>query len=160
MKKFMTVDLCDKYKGSVQVALPIFRVYGKTAAFSGQIETVKCYEDNTVVKETLSSPGKGRVLVVDAGGSLCCALVGDIVAGLGAKHGWSGIVLNGCVRDVTAINKVNIGIRALNHVPLASDKHGLGVVGVPVMFAGVTFMPGHYLYCDIDGIVVSEKTLG
>ncbi|MBX9810987.1 MAG: ribonuclease E activity regulator RraA, partial [Burkholderiales bacterium] len=142
MKKFMTVDLCDKYKGSIQVALPVFRMYGKNPAFSGQIETVKCYEDNTVVKQTLSKPGKGKVLVVDAGGSLKCALVGDLVAGIGAKHKWEGIVLNGCVRDVAATNKVNIGIRALAHVPLASDKHGLGVVGVPVMFAGVNFMPG------------------
>lgn len=159
MKKFMTVDLCDKYKSSIQVALPVFRMYGKNPAFSGQIETVKCYEDNTVVKQTLSKPGKGKVLVVDAGGSLKCALVGDLVAGIGAKHKWEGIVLNGCVRDVAATNKVNIGIRALAHVPLASDKHGLGVVGVPVMFAGVNFMPGHYLYCDIDGIVVAEQPL-
>jgi len=159
MKKFMTVDLCDKYRGSIQVALPVLKMYGKIPAFAGQIETVKCYEDNTVVKQTLSKPGKGKVLVVDAGGSLKCALVGDLVAGIGAKHKWEGIVLNGCVRDVAATNKVNIGIRALNHVPLASDKHGLGVVGVPVMFAGVNFMPGHYLYCDIDGIVVAEKPL-
>lgn len=159
MKKFMTVDLCDKYKGSIQVALPVFRMYGRNPSFSGTIETVKCYEDNTVAKQTLSRSGKGKVLVIDAGGSLRCALVGGIVAGLGVKHGWSGIVLNGCVRDVGAINKIRIGIRALNHVPLASDKHGLGVVGVPVTFAGVNFMPGQYLYCDIDGIVVAEKPL-
>ena len=159
MKKFMTVGLCDKYRGSIQVASPVFRMYGGIPSFSGQIETVKCYEDNTVVRQTLSTPGKGRVLVVDAGASLKCALVGDAVAGIAAKHGWAGIVLNGCVRDVAAINKVKIGIRALNHVPLASDKHGLGVVGVPVVFAGVNFAPGHYLYCDIDGIVVSEKPL-
>ena len=159
MKKFMTVDLCDKYRGSIQAASPVFRMYGGIPSFSGQIETVKCYEDNTVVRQTLSTPGKGRVLVVDAGASLKCALVGDAVAGIAAKHGWAGIVLNGCVRDVAAINKVKIGIRALNHVPLASDKHGLGVVGVPVVFAGVNFAPGHYLYCDIAGIVVSEKPL-
>jgi regulator of ribonuclease activity A len=111
------------------------------------------------VKETLSKPGKGKVLVVDAGGSLKCALVGDLVAGIAAKHKWTGIVLNGCVRDVTATNKVPIGIRALGHVPLASEKHGLGAVGVPVAFAGVNFVPGHHLYCDIDGIVVSETPL-
>jgi regulator of ribonuclease activity A len=157
--KFQTADLCDKYKGSVQVALPVFRNYGKVEAFSGRIETVKCYEDNTIVKDTLAKPGKDKVLVVDAGGSLKCALVGDIVAGIGAKNGWSGIILNGCVRDIKAVNKIDIGIRALGNVPLASDKHGLGVVGVPVAFAGVNFIPEYYLYADADGIVVSEKRL-
>lgn len=157
--KFQTVDLCDKYKGSIQVALPVFRIYGSVEAFHGQVQTVKCYEDNTVVRETLSKPGAGKVLVVDAGGSLKCALVGDVVAGIGAKSGWSGIILNGCVRDIRAVNRIRIGIRALGNVPLASDKHGLGVLGVPVSFAGVDFIPGHYVYCDVDGIVVSEKRL-
>lgn len=159
MKKFKTVDLCDKYKGSIQVALPVFRIYGGRPAFSGTIETVKCYEDNAVVKQVLSTPGKGKVLVVDAGASLRCALVGDLLAALGARHKWEGIVLNGCVRDVAATGKIKIGIRALNSVPLASDKRGLGVVGVPVTFSGVNFLPGHWLYADIDGIVVSAKPL-
>ncbi len=157
--KFQTVDLCDKYKGSVQVALPVFRLYGKIESFHGAIETVKCYEDNEVVRETLSKSGKGKVLVVDAGGSLNCALVGDVLAGIGARRGWSGIILNGCVRDVRALERIRIGIRALGSVPLASDKHGLGVVGVPVTFAGVDFLPGHFVYCDADGIVVSEQRL-
>jgi regulator of ribonuclease activity A len=157
--KFKTVDLCDKYKGSVQVALPVFRLYGKIESFHGAIETVKCYEDNEVVRETLSTSGKGKVLVVDAGGSLNCALVGDVLAGIGARRGWSGIILNGCVRDVRALERIRIGIRALGSVPLASDKHGLGVVGVPVTFAGVDFLPGQLVYCDADGIVVSEQRL-
>jgi regulator of ribonuclease activity A len=157
--KFKTVELCDKYKGSLQVAAPLFRSYGRIEAFHGEIETVKCYEDNTAVRDALSASGKGKVLVVDAGGSLRCALVGDVVAGLGAKNGWSGIVLNGCVRDVKAVNRIAIGIRALAAVPLASDKYGLGVIGVPVTFAGITFMPGYHLYADADGIVVSPKPL-
>ena len=157
--KFKTVDLCDKYKGSVQVALPIFRIYGKIESFHGVIETVKCYEDNEVVRETLTKAGRGRVLVADAAGSLNCAIVGDVVAGLGARHGWTGIILNGCVRDVRALERIRIGIRALGNVPLAGDKHGLGVVGVPVTFAGVDFLPGHFVYCDADGIVVSELRL-
>lgn len=157
--RFKTVDLCDKYKGSIQVALPLFRSYGALESFCGEIETVKCYEDNTVVKEALARSGRGRVLVVDAGASLRCALVGDVVASIGVKSGWSGIVVNGCVRDVRALARLRIGIRALASVPLASDKHGLGVVGVPVSFAGVEFVPGHYLYCDADGLVVSEKRL-
>jgi regulator of ribonuclease activity A len=156
---FQTVDLCDQYRDAIRIVEPIFRSYGKHAAFCGAIQTVKCYEDNVLVKETLSTPGNGRVLVVDGGGSLRCALVGDMVAGLGAQHGWSGIVLHGCVRDIAAIADVEIGIRALNHFPLPSVKRGEGVVGVPVTFGGVTFAPGQYLYADIDGIVVSDKAL-
>jgi regulator of ribonuclease activity A len=159
MKKFRTVDLCDRYKGSLQVALPVLKSYGKSASFWGPIETVKCYEDNTVVREVLSQPGRGKVLVIDGGGSLHCALVGDLLAGLGARNRWTGIVLNGCVRDVAAARKVRIGIRALGHVPMPGDKHGLGITGVPVDFAGVVFTPGHYLYADDDGIVVSERAL-
>lgn len=159
MKRFKTVDLCDKYKGSIQVALPVLKPYGKAIAFCGEIETVKCYEDNSVVRQVLSQPGRGKVLVVDAGGSLRCALIGDVAAGLAAKNRWAGIVLNGCVRDVQATNKVNIGIRALGHVPLPSDRHGLGMVGVPVEFAGVRFVPGSFLYADLDGVVVAERAL-
>jgi len=159
MKKFKTVDLCDKYKGSVQVALPILKSYGKLPSFCGEIDTVKCYDDNMVVRQVLSQPGRGKVLVIDGGGSLHCALVGDPLAGLGAKNHWTGIVVNGCVRDVVATRKVPIGLFALGHVPMPPDKHGLGVMGVPVDFAGVVFMPGHYLYADEDGIVVSEQPL-
>jgi regulator of ribonuclease activity A len=154
---FMTVDLCDKYRGSVQVAPPGLLSYGRSAAFSGIIETVKCYEDNTIVRQTLSQPGAGKVLVVDAAASLTCALVGGALAGLAAKRRWAGIVLNGCVRDISALSKARIGIRAIGHMPLASDRHGLGVVGVPVSFGGVTYTPGHYLYADEDGIVVAAK---
>jgi len=154
-----TVDLCDKHRGSIQVALPVLKSYGKHPSFSGQIETVKCYEDNVVMRKTLEQPGNGRVLIVDGGGSLRCALVGDRMAALGVQNGWAGIVVNGCVRDITAVNQVPIGIRALGHVPLASEKHGQGVTSVPVSFAGITFTPGHHLYADADGIVVSEQPL-
>ncbi len=157
--KFMTVDLCDRYRGSLQVALPLFRAYGRSLAFSGTVETVKCFEDNIVIKEVLARPGKGKVLVIDGGASLRYALIGDVIARLAAKNGWAGIVVNGCVRDVDALNKLAIGIRALAHMPLAGEKHGLGIVGVPVSFAGVEFFPGHHLYADGDGIVVSEQPL-
>lgn len=156
---FRTVTLCDKYKGSLQVALPMLQSYGKRIAFCGEIETIKCYEDNAVIKETLSQPGRGKVLVVEGGASLRCALLGDMLAGTAVRRGWSGIVVNGCVRDITALARLNIGIRALGHVPSPSDKHGLGVVGAPVTFAGVTFTPGHYLYADADGVIVAEKPI-
>ena len=155
----MTVDLCDQFKSELQVALPIFKRYGAHESFSGVIETVRCFEDNVVLKELLSKPGEGKVLVVDAGASLRRALVGDVVAGLGAKNGWAGIVLNGCVRDVRALAQVPIGIYALGNVPLPSDKHGWGVAGEEVSFAGVRFRPGHSLYADVDGIVVAPRAL-
>lgn len=160
MTMFATVDLCDRFKDEIQVALPIFRSYGGHEAFSGEIETARCFEDNVIIREVFSKPGNGRVLVVDAGGSLNRALVGDRVAGLGEKNGWAGLILNGCVRDVRALEKVPFGIRALNHVPLPSDKRGWGVAGEEVRFAGVTFRPGDHLYVDVDGIVVARKALG
>lgn len=158
-KKFLTVDLCDRYRGSIQVALPLFRAYGRSAAFSGIVETVKCFEDSTVIKEVLARPGKGKVLVIDGGASLRYALLGDVVAGIAAKNGWTGMVVNGCVRDVDALARLAIGVRALGHIPLAGEKHGLGIVGVPVSFAGVEFWPGYHLYADRDGIVLSERLL-
>ena len=156
---FMTVDLCDQFKSELQVALPIFKLYGLNESFSGQIETVRCFEDNVIIKEVLSKPGEGKVLVADAGGSLRRALVGEVVAGLGTKNGWTGIVLNGCVRDVRALAQVPFGIHALGNVPLPSDKRGWGVAGEEVSFAGVTFRPGQYLYADVDGIVVAPRAL-
>lgn len=157
--KFMTTDLCDRYRGSVQVAAPLFRCYGRSAAFAGTIETVKCFEDNTVVREMVAQPGKGKVLVIDGGGSLRYALLGDVIASIAAKNAWAGIVVNGCVRDVEATSKLKIGIHALAHMPLAAEKRGLGISGVPVSFAGVEFIPGHHLYADSDGIVVAERPL-
>lgn len=157
--KFVTTDLCDRYRGSVQVAAPLFRAYGRSLAFAGTIETVKCFEDNTVVKEALAQPGKGKVMVIDGGASLRYALLGDVIASMAAKNGWTGIVVNGCVRDVEALNKLKIGIHALAHMPLAAEKRGLGMAGVRVSFAGIEFTPGHHLYADSDGIVVSELPL-
>ncbi len=151
---FATVDLCDQFRASIQVALPVFRSYGGKEAFSGQIETARCFEDNVILKELLAKPGAGKVLVVDAGGSLRKALVGDKVAALAAQSGWAGVVLNGCVRDLRGLATCQVGLFALGHVPLASDKLGWGTAGGAVQFAGVTFTPGHYLYADQDGLVV------
>jgi regulator of ribonuclease activity A len=123
-------------------------------AFSGPIATVRCLEDNVLVKQRVSEPGEGRVLVVDGGGSLRCALVGDNVAGLALRNGWAGLVLNCCVRDVEALAALEIGIKALGTNPRPSSKTGEGETDVPVSFGGAEFRPGDVLYSDDDGIVV------
>ena len=125
-----------------------------TVAFQGPISTVRCFEDNVVLKQRLSEPGDGRVLVVDGGGSLRVALMGDMVAGLAVQNGWAGVVLNGCVRDSAALADLEVGIAALGTNPRPSGKTGAGEVDVPVTFGGVAFVPGALLACDQDGIVV------
>ena len=154
-----TADLCDQHEGEVRVAEPIFRAYGGTLAFGGPIATVKVFEDNVLVRQALSDKGAGRVLVVDGGGSLRCALVGDQIAVLARDNGWAGIVVYGCIRDSLAINELPIGVRALGTHPLKSIKKGAGDRGIPVTFAGVTFVPGHHLYADADGVIVSLEAL-
>ena len=156
---FTTPDLCDAHEGQVSVVAPMFRRYGGRAAFSGQISTVKCFEDNSLVREALGKPGAGKVLVVDGGGSLRCALVGDQLAALGQTNGWAGIVVYGCIRDSAAISRMDIGVRALDTHPLKSVKRGVGQADEAVSFGGVRFVPGHYLYADDDGIIVSSVPL-
>jgi regulator of ribonuclease activity A len=156
---FKTPDLCDAHEGMVSIVAPMFQRYGGSPAFSGLIATVKCFEDNSRVREVLAKPGTGKVLVVDGGGSLRCALVGDQLALLGQKNGWAGVVVNGCIRDCEEIGRVAIGVRALATYPLKSVKRGIGEVEVAVTFGGVTFTPGHYLYADSDGIIVSPVAL-
>ena len=155
-----TADLCDAHGDAVRVVAPIFRSFGKVRAFAGGIVTVKVPEDNVMVRAALEQPGHGRVLVVDGGGSLRCALVGEQIAMLAAQHGWSGLVIHGCVRDVEAIGAVDVGIQALASHPRRSAKKGWGERDVPVTFGGVTFTPGEWLCADADGIVVASKAPG
>jgi regulator of ribonuclease activity A len=157
--EFTTADLCDAFPGLVQVAEPLFRGYGGLEKFAGPIETVRVHEDNTLVRETLETPGRGRVLVVDGGGSLKCALVGGRLAGLAQSNGWSGVIVNGCIRDAVEIGQLRVGIRALNAVPMRSGKKGAGERGSTVSFAGVTFAPGCFIYVDSDGMLVAERDL-
>lgn len=157
--EYSTADLSDKYPDIVRVADPLFKSYGAKTSFGGQIETVKVFEDNVLVKERLCQNGQGKVLVVDGGGSLRCALVGDIIAKSAADNGWEGIIVYGCIRDSAVIETISIGIKALNTHPLKSVKHGHGNKQVPVSFAGVTFRPDYYVYSDADGILVSETPL-
>ncbi len=157
--EFSTADLSDKYSDVVRVAEPIFKSYGAKSSFGGQIETVKVFEDNVLVKEALSQPGHGKVLVIDGGGSLRCALVGDIIAKSAADNGWEGVIVYGCIRDSATIATISIGIKALNVHPLKSIKQGHGNKQIPVSFSGVTYHPGQYVYSDADGVMVSEKPL-
>lgn len=153
-----TADLYDAHSDDVHVVDPIFASFGEES-FSGPIRTVKCHEDNTHVRGLLESPGEGAVLVVDGGGSLRCALVGDQLAQLAIDNGWSGIVVYGCIRDSDTIDEMAIGLKALNTSPRRSLKRGEGRIDVPVTFGGVTFAPGGWLYADSDGVIVSAAPL-
>jgi regulator of ribonuclease activity A len=161
--EFATCDLCDTYKNDTsdgfRVLPPVFQHYGKRQKFAGPVSTVKCHEDNTLVKQAVDSPGEGRVLVVDGGGSLRRALVGGNLAAAAARNGWAGIVVWGCVRDVAELNAEEVGIRALGLMPLPTEKRGQGQAQVDVEIAGVRVRPGDWLYADADGIVVSQQPI-
>ena len=154
-----TTDLSDKYPDLVQIPEPIFGDFGGIEKFSGPIATVRTFEDNTLVRATLETPSNGRVLVVDGGGSMRCALLGDNLAQLAIDNGWAGIVLNGCIRDAASIGDMPIGVKALATHPRKSAKQNYGWTNVTVEFAGATFTPGHYLYADMDGIVLAPRPL-
>ena len=138
---------------------PIFQSYGKAHVFSGGVVTVKVFEDNTYVRDALERPGYGGVLVVDGGGSLRCALFGGNMAAMAEKNGWSGVIVNGCIRDVDEINECNIGVRALALHPQRSLKKGVGENNVVVNIGGVRICPDEYLYADKDGVIVSKTPL-
>ena len=154
----VTPDLCDDYP-ELLVVEPGFCNYGGVAAFGGEVVTVKCFEDNSVVKEQVGLPGNGRVMVVDGGGSKRAALLGDLLAEKAVSNGWAGLIINGCIRDVDVIGQTQLGVQALGTHPRKTDKRGIGDLNVPVTFGGVTFKPGQYVYADNNGIVLSEQPL-
>ncbi len=158
-----TCDLCDAHKGDDSGAFrmlpPVFREFGAKPRFAGPVVTVKCFEDNTPVKRALESPGEGRVLVVDGGGSLRRALVGGNIGAAAAGNGWAGVVIDGCVRDVAELRVCEVGIRALAAMPLPTERKADGQTGVVVQIQGVWVRPGDWLYADEDGIVVSATPL-
>lgn len=158
MPRDLTPDLCDA-NPDLGVLEPMLSSYGGRAAFGGQIVTVKCFEDNSLVKERLGKPGHGKVLVVDGGGSLRRALLGDLIAASAAKNGWEGVVIYGCVRDVCQLAETDLGIQALAAMPLKTERKGIGELDVPVTFGGITFRPGEYVYADDNGVVVSPRAL-
>jgi len=156
---FKTADLCDDFSDSLQIVSPMFQSFGGNKRFSGIIHTVKIFEDNVLVREMLSETVDNGVLVIDGGGSLRCALLGDMLAEMGYKNGWQGVVVYGCIRDSADINDMPIGVRAIQTNPLKSIKKGWGDKNIDVTFAGATFHPGDYLYADEDGIVLSKTAI-
>jgi regulator of ribonuclease activity A len=157
--EFLTTDLCDAHPEQIRVLAPIFLSFGGLARFCGPIETLKIFEDNALVRTALSEAGLGRVLVVDGGGSLRCALLGDQLGELAVKNGWAGIVVYGAIRDTVALKKLPLGIKALASHPLKSIKRGEGQRGLILEFAGVQLTPGHWLYADEDGVIAAPQSL-
>lgn len=156
---FSTPDICDDFLADLQVLEPLFSEYGDSEQFSGEVVTIKCFEDNTLLKKTLGTDGSGKVMVVDGGGSLRRALLGDMLAAMAVDNGWQGVVVNGCVRDVEILKTIRLGVRALNCHPVRSDKRNEGQLNVPLAFAGADIKPGQYLYADENGIVVANSKL-
>lgn len=152
-------DLCDQYPDDVNVLECQFNDYGQQKIFSGQAVTVKCFEDNSIVKELVNQAGHGKVLVVDGGGSTRRALLGDMLAEAAVDNGWAGLVINGCIRDVATINSLAIGVKALGTTPIKTDKRGLGDLNLPVRIAGVTIEPDDWVYADENGVLTSTKQL-
>ncbi len=154
-----TTDLYDDHEGQVQTCSVQFRNYGGRHRYCGPIRTVRCHRDNQLFRALLDEPGDGAVVVVDGGSSTESALMGDIIAAKGAKNGWSGVVILGAIRDSAEIATIDFGTKALGVNPAKSSKEGTGAVDEPVEFGGVTFTPGHWIYCDEDGILVSAQPL-
>ena len=155
----LTPDLCDAYPDQVNVLEPMLFNFGGHNSFSGKIVTVKCFEDNSRVKEAAGKAGKGKVMVVDGGGSMRRSLLGDMIAENAVKNGWEGFVIYGCIRDVDAIGALELGVQAMAAMPLKTDKRGIGDLNIPVTFGGVTFNPGEYVYADNNGVIVSATPL-
>ena len=156
--QYVTPDLCDAYP-DVAVVEPMFTNFGGHDSFGGEIVTVKCFEDNSLVKDLVAQDGTGKVMIVDGGGSLRRAMLGDMLAEQAAQNSWQGIIIYGCVRDVDVLIQTALGIQALGSHPMKTEKRGVGEHNVPVTFGGVTFRPGEYVYADNNGIIVSPVAL-
>lgn len=155
-----TADICDQHDPqAIAVVSPLFYDFGGIRRFAGRITTLHCADDNSKVRELLNQDGDGGVLVIDGGASYRCALLGGNLAALAEKNNWRGILINGCVRDSDELKQANIGIRALAALPRRSEKHDQGHINVPLNFANAAFIPGHFLYADHDGIVLSAHAL-
>ena len=162
---FVTCDLLDDHpEHDFQVVSPsidgkFFKSYGAIKSFGGQVVTVKCFEDNSRVIELLATDGQGKVLVVDGGASMRCALMGDMIAESAVNNHWSGVIIYGCVRDVDAIAELNLGVHALAAIPQKSNRKGLGEVDISLSFGGVTVQSGDYVYADNNGIIIAKEKL-
>jgi len=156
---FSTADLYDRFEEQLAVCEPIFSDYGGRETFFGPAVTVKCFEDNSRVKEALAQPGEGRVLVVDAGGSARCAMLGDLIAESAVANGWVGVIIDGCVRDTARLAAMDLGVKALGSIPRKSTRRGEGQRDLPILLGGVQVRPGDWVYCDADGVVVAPPGL-
>lgn len=156
---YATTDLSDQFPDQVLVPEGIFRDFGGKKQFYGQIETLKIFEDNGLVRQVLAENGTGKVLVIDAGGSLRCAVLGDQLAALAVQNAWQGVLVFGCIRDSAAIAQMPLGVKALGTHPLKTVKRNEGQRQIPVRFAGVTFAPQAMLYADEDGLLVAQSPL-
>jgi len=152
-------DLCDQYPEQVRLLQPVFKSYGNNIIFGGEIVTVKCFEDNSIVKQLVSQPGLGRVIVVDGGGSLRKALLGDMLAQAASDNGWAGLVINGAIRDAGTIATIALGVQAINTSPMKTEKLGAGLLNVPLEIAGQVIKPGDYIYADLNGVLISDSAL-
>jgi len=157
--KLSTPDLCDAHPTRVRVLDSIFQNYGGKTSFFGPAVTIKCFEDNSVVKELVGTPGHGQVIVMDGGGSLRRAILGDMLAEKAWQNGWAGLVIFGCIRDCAEIAAMDIGVKALNTHPVKTEKRGIGDKNVEVCFAGQSIRPGDWVYSDENGVVVSDVEL-
>lgn len=154
-----TPDLCDDNPGAVAILQPLLRNFGGKTAFGGEIVTIKCFEDNALVKEHAGTPGKGRVMVVDGGGSRRHALLGDMIGANAVNNGWVGFIIYGSVRDVDALAELDLGVQAMGPIPRRPAQRGIGDLNVPVTFGGVQFVPGQFAYADNNGVIVSPTAL-
>ncbi len=154
-----TPDIADQFPDSVQAIELALNNYGGVQAFSGEVVTVKCHEDNSLVKALVGTPGEGRVLVVDGGGSRRRALLGDMLAASAAEQGWTGLVIHGVIRDVDEIGRTALGVQALGTIPLKTDKLGQGQQQVALHFGGVHIKPGNWVYADNNGVLIADRAL-
>ena len=157
LPEFQTADLCDALGDAARVASPVFRCYGGAPRCAGPARTIRCQDDNSKVRALLETPGDGAVLLVDGGGSLRCALLGDKLAQLAVDNGWAGVIVHGCIRDSTVVETLPLAVRALGTHPRKSVKGGKGEVDVELAFAGVVVRPGEWVYADADGWFVTAE---
>jgi regulator of ribonuclease activity A len=157
--EYNTSALCDMYIDQVDVVEPMFSNFGGRTSFAGQITTIKCFEDNGLIREVLEQEGLGRILLIDGGGSLRRALVDAEIATIAEENEWEGIVVFGSVREIDDLEEMNIGIQAIASIPVGAVSQSIGESDIPVNFGGVTFLPDDYLYADSTGIIISPEIL-
>ena len=158
MSDFYTADICDQYE-DIEICENIFKSYGGKARFKGKIRTVSAIEDNSYVKKLIDEKVNGDIMVIDGNGSKKCALLGDNLAKKAMDNGWSGFIINGCIRDSEIVSTINIGIKALDTMPLKSEKKNVGEFGKDLKFANVIFKEGYYAYSDQDGIIIRKDEI-